>query len=58
MIKTWEVHFHILYDAQSHKKIIIKAHTEKKAIKLATEKLKKNESTDCIQFEYCKLMAQ
>ena len=58
MVKIWEVHFHIRYDAQSHKKIVIRACTEKKAIKLATKKLMKNENTDCIQFEYCKLMAQ
>lgn len=53
MITEYVVQFHVLYNAQHVVQERVKAHTKKKAIKIAEERLCKRLGTDCLQFEYC-----
>ena len=58
MIKLWEVDFEILYDASHHEKVIVKAHTQKKAIQFAKEKIIKRVNTDCVHLVYCRELSK
>lgn len=53
MIKTWLVDFEINMCAEHHEKVEVKAHTRKKAIQFAKDKIIKSAKTNCVIFCSC-----
>ena len=48
MLKSWIVDFEINMCAEHHEKVEVKAHTKKKAIKYAKDKITKKQKTNCV----------
>ncbi len=53
MLKSWIVDFEINMCAEHHEKVEVKAHTKKKAIKYAKDKITKKQKTNCVMLCSC-----